>query len=48
MLSFLIHKGRVDINVIGDYAEFIDKKNNQVLLSFYKQDGTWKMAVRKI
>lgn len=43
-----LNKGQIDINVIGDYAEFINKKSSQVLLSFYKQDGTWKMAVRKI
>ncbi len=43
-----LDKGQTDINVIGDYAELVDKKSGQVLLSFYKQDNVWKMAVRKI
>lgn len=43
-----LNKGQTDINVIGDYAELVDKKSGQVLLSFYKQDNVWKMAVRKI
>ena len=43
-----LNKGQIDINIIGDYGELVDKKSGQVLLAFYKQDGTWKMAVRKI
>lgn len=43
-----LNKGQIDVKVIGDYAELVDHKNGQALLSFYKQDGAWKMAVRKI
>ena len=43
-----LNKGQSEINVIGDYAELVDKKSGQVLLGFYKQDKIWKMAVRKI
>lgn len=43
-----LDKGQTDINVIGDYAELVDKKSGQVLLVFYRQEGMWKMAVRKI
>ena len=43
-----LNKGQTDINVIGDYAELVDGKSGQVLLGLYKQEGMWKMAVRKI